>query len=177
MKTYIALLRGINVGGKNKILMAELRSLLVGMGLENVKTYIQSGNILFNAEDNTCVELETQINIAILSKFNLDVPVLVKTPEDLQHIFDSCPFSEEEKQNSYFMMLYSKPENNLVETVLEIEYQNERVNISGSCIYFYASHGYGRTKYNTNFFERKLKVTATARNYKTMLKLLELSHA
>ncbi|MEL0652794.1 DUF1697 domain-containing protein [Algibacter sp. TI.3.09] len=175
MRTYIALLRGINVGGNNKILMAELRDLLLNMGLKDVQTYIQSGNIIFNSEEGNASELEFQITEAIKKRFGLDVPVLVKTRDALKIIFDACPFSEEKKQKSYFSLLYTVPEVGLVNEVSSIEFENEEIEISPNCVYFYSSVGYGKTKYNNNFFERKLKVTATARNYKTIVKLLKLS--
>lgn len=175
MKTYIALLRGINVGGKKKVLMAELRDLLTDIGLKNVKTYIQSGNIIFNFEDKATIKLEEEISNAIQLHFGFDVPVLVKTHQELQQIFDTCSFSEEKKQKSYFSLLYSAPNEIVRDDISKTDYQNDTVEITQNCVYLYPALGYGKTKYNNNFFERKLKVTATARNYKTMLKLLELA--
>ena len=175
MEVYIALLRGVNVGGKNKILMAELRELFEVIGLLNVKTYIQSGNIVFTSKEKSCSQLEIQIKDAIQSRFNLDVPVLVKTKSDLQQVFNDCPFSEDKKQKSYFSMLYQVPNENLINEASKIKYENEEIVLASNCVYFYSSIGYGKTKYNNNFFERKLKVTATARNYKTMVKLLDLA--
>ena len=173
--TKIALLRGINVAGKNKIPMAELRTLLTNRGLEEVKTYIQSGNIIFKSLKISQSNLETKINKAIKSHFGLNVPVLVKSRQELQHIFDNCPFSEEKKVNSYFIMLTKKPNVDLVKEASQKTYENEEYVIHNDSIYFYAANGYGRAKFNLNYFERKLNVNATARNYKTMVKLLSLS--
>lgn len=175
MEVYIALLRGINVGGKNKILMAELREVLEAAGLLQVKTYIQSGNIIFASKEKSCSQLELQIKEAIQSHFSLDVPVLVKTKSGLQQVFNDCPFSEDKKQKSYFSMLYDVPNENFINEVSKIKYENEEIVLTPNCVYFYSTIGYGKTKYNNNFFERKLKVTATARNYKTMVKLLDLA--
>lgn len=175
MKTYIALLRGINVGGQKKIPMAGLCELLTISGLENVQTYIQSGNVIFQSSKENAQKLELIIHEAIKVHFGFEVPVLVKTDSELQGIFNDCPFSEEKTTNSYFILLYNTPDKDLVEKLSEINYPNEEIIISNNCIYFYSAIGYGRTKYNNNFFERKLKVTATARNYKTMAKLLSLS--
>ncbi|OBQ51642.1 hypothetical protein VQ01_15150 [Tamlana sp. s12] len=177
MKTYIALLRGINVSGQKKIPMAELRELLSGSGLENVQTYIQSGNVLFQSSEENLQKLELKIHQAIKSHFGFDVPVLVKTHEDLQCIFDGCPFSEEKKKNSYFTFLYESPQQEVIEVVSELSFPNEEFVITPECIYFYSAIGYGKAKCSNNFFERKLKITATARNYKTMVKLLALSEA
>lgn len=172
MNTYIALLRGINVSGQKKIPMAELRDLLSGVGLENVQTYIQSGNVLFQSSEENLQKLELKIHQAIASHFGFDVPVLVLSPEILQNIFDGCPFSEEKKKNSYFTFLYDTPKQEAINEVADLNFPNEEFAISSNCIFFYSATGYGRAKCSNNFFERKLKVTATARNYKTMVKLL-----
>lgn len=175
MNKYVGLLRGINVSGQKKIPMAELRALLTESGLSNVETYIQSGNVIFQSSESKQEKLELQIHNAIKSHFGFEVPVLVKTPEELNQIFNGCPFSEEEKINSYFMLLYDIPDKDLVKEISKISYPNETFVITDKSIYFYCSVGYGKAKCGNNFFERKLKITATARNYKTMVKLLSLS--
>jgi uncharacterized protein (DUF1697 family) len=174
MNRYIALLRGINVGGQKKIPMAELRELLSKSGLKNVQTYIQSGNVIFESSKKDIQKLELDIHNRIKKQFSFEAPVLVKIPKELLQIFDDCPFSEEMKMNSYFMLLYSMPDKNLVEEVAKMSNEDEEFVITNTCIYFYSSIGYGRTKFNNKFFERKLKTVATARNYKTMVKLLSL---
>ncbi|AUP80200.1 DUF1697 domain-containing protein [Flavivirga eckloniae] len=175
MQVYIALLRGINVSGQKKIPMAELRELLTNTGLKNVKTYIQSGNVIFKSPEKDNAKLELKIHQAIKTHFGFEVPILVKTPKELQQVFDECPFPEEKKTNSYFTLLYSIPDTALVKEAAEMSYPNEEFVITNNCIYFYCSIGYGKAKYNNNFFERKLKTTSTARNYKTMVKLLEMT--
>lgn len=175
MIKYIALLRGINVGGQKKIPMAELRALLTNVGLENVHTYIQSGNVIFQSSETDTSKLALKIQDTITSHFEFEVPVLVLKPEALQQIVDECPFPKQQKENSHFIMLYAAPENNLVDEVARLSYPNEVFLITNYCVYFHSFNGYGKTKFSNNFFERKLKVTATARNYKTMIKLLSLS--
>ncbi len=175
MKTYIALLRGINVSGQKKVPMAELRELLSNFGLKEVQTYIQSGNVIFKSAEKDIQKLEFKIHEVIKTHFGFEVPILVKIPEDLQHVFDNCPFPDEKKMNSYFTLLYSVPDIDLINEVAKISYPNEAFVITKDCIYFYCSTGYGKAKYNNNFFERKLKTTATARNYKTMVKLIAMS--
>ncbi|WP_406682705.1 DUF1697 domain-containing protein [Seonamhaeicola sp. MEBiC1930] len=175
MITYIALLRGINVSGQKKVPMAELRKLLTENRLKNVQTYIQSENVIFQSFDEDKSALETIIHDAIRSHFGFDVPVLVLTPLELKQIFNGSPFLQSEKEKSYFMFLYEKPEENLIKEVSQLNYPNEAFKITDNSIYFYCSTGYGKAKCSNNFFERKLKVTATARNYKTMLKLLSLT--
>lgn len=122
---YIALLRGINVSGHKKIPMAELHALLTGSGLENIQTYIQTGNVIFDAAASAEI-LKNQIEVAIKNHFGFDVPVLVITPKVLRQIFDDCPFSEEEKQNSYFSLLYDAPKQELIDAVAEIKYPTKK---------------------------------------------------
>lgn len=175
MNTYIALLRGINVSGQKKILMAELRELLTKLGLMNVRTYIQSGNVIFESNQKDTQKLELSIHESINKHYGFEVPILVLTSKDLQLIFNACPLDEKQKTESYFMLLYAVPDEKLVEEISKMSYEKERFFIINKCIYFHSSIGYGNSKFNNNFFERKLKVTATARNYKTMVKLLSLS--
>lgn len=175
MKTYIALLKGINVGGHKKVPMAGLRELLTKSGLEHVQTYIQSGNIIFQSIENNKQILALKIHESIKDKFGFEVPVLVKSNSELQQIFDDCPFVDEKKQNSYFTLLYKIPNKELVNIASEKVYEGEEYYIINDCIYFYCAKGYGRAKFNMNLFERKLETTGTARNYNTMLKLLSLS--
>ena len=175
MNTYIALLRGINVGGHKKVPMAELRELLSKSGFGNVQTYIQSGNVILESSEGQINSIEEQIKKVILDYFGFDVPVIVKTNDDLQAIFDTCPFTKEQKEKSYFIMLNKVPDMELIEDVEKLSYENEEFIIKNNCIYFYCSIGYGKTKFNMKTFERKLKVTGTSRNYRTMVKLLTLS--
>ena len=174
MKTYIALLRGINVGGHRKVPMASLREFLTKGGLQNVKTYIQSGNIIFQSTERTN-ELEGIIKKSIQDYFGFEVSVIVKTPEDLKTILDDCPFQKHQKEKSFFVILNRIPDVQLVAEVQKVSYENEEIIIKNDALYFYCSIGYGNSKFNMNTFERKLKVIGTSRNYNTMLKLLSLS--
>lgn len=174
MNTFIALLRGINVSGQKKIPMVELRNLLSDSGLKNVQTYIQSGNIIFHSSEESKIGLENTIQKAVLSHFGFEVPVLIRTELEIQNILDTCPFSEEKKMSGYFTLLHSAPKKSLIEETQVINYPNEEFHITNYCVYFFSSAGYGNAKCNNNFFEHKLKVRATTRNYKTMVKLLSL---
>jgi len=175
MNTYIALLKGINVGGHKKVPMADLRELLTKSGLKNVKTYIQSGNIIFQSSNKNVQNIEAIIQNAMTSHFGFEVSVLVRTRAHLQSIFNHCPFTDEKKIKSYFTMLHDTPEEALVKIASEKVYEGEAYHIIKDCIYFYCEKGYGQAKFNMNFFERKLKTIGTARNYNTMVKLLSMS--
>lgn len=175
MKTYIALLRGINVAGHKKIPMAELRALLEKSGMTNVQTYIQSGNVIFQSPENEIKKLEETIKKSLLNHFGFEVPVLVRTRQELLSIFNNCPFSEAQKEESYFIILSKIPKKDMIKEASQKTYPNDVYAIINDCIYLICANGYGRAKFNLGYFENKLKVNATARNYKTMIKLLALS--
>lgn len=173
MQTYIAFLRGINVGGHKKLKMADLKLMMEGLGFRDVITYIQSGNVIFSSEDAN--GLSEIISKEIEKKFGWQVPVLVKTADAIAQILKDCPFEETKKAEAYFMLLASQPETKLMEAVHEISYPNEEFVLTTECAYIFYSKGHGNEKLNNNFFEKKLKVSATTRNYRTLAKLIELA--
>ena len=172
MYRYIALLRGINVGGHRKLPMTELRSLLESLGYSNVKTYIQSGNAVFSSEEE--VEGST-IAKAIEEKFGYDVPVLLRTPLEIAQILKDCPFPKEKKEKGYFGLLYKPPTAKAIETTRSFSFSNEEFVITPQCVYLFFHDGYGKSKMPGNFFEKNLEVPVTTRNFRTMMKLLELA--
>ena len=100
---------------------------------------------------------------------------IIKTNDELKTIFDACPFTKEKKGKSYFTILHSIPNSELVEIASKKVYEGEEYLIINDCIYYFYEKGYGQAKFNMNLFERKLKTASTSRNYRTMLKLLSLS--
>jgi uncharacterized protein (DUF1697 family) len=173
MNTYIAFLRGINVGGHKKILMEDLRNLLESAGFDNVQTYIQSGNVIFKSSANAS-SCEQLIGELIARKYGWEVPVIIKEPVEISEILKKCPFSGEKKEKSYFTLLSSPLDEESIRELLELNNQKEELYIKGSCVYFW-SENYSGSRFNNNFLERRLKVNATARNYWTILKLIDLS--
>jgi len=151
MNTYLALLKGINVGGHKKVPMAELRELLNKSGFKNVQTYIQSGNVILQSSKNSILEIESDIEKSIIDYFGFEVSVLVKTRQDLKRIFDNCPFSEDKKKASYFMMLHDYPNDDLVKEASEKVYEGEEYQILNNCIYYFCEKGFGKAKFNVNF--------------------------
>lgn len=176
MKTYIALLRGINVSGQKKILMADLRKLLSEVGLQNAQTYIQSGNVVFESDVENRTILEEKIYEVILSNYGFEVPILVTSGENLSSVLDNNPFAQEDPKKQYFVLLKSNPEVSLVDKLNKIEYQNEDFHITNECVYLACHKGGGNAKLNNNLIERKLKVQATTRNLRTMQKLVEMAN-
>ena len=175
MTSYVALLRGVNVSGKHKISMLQLRERLNKLGFSNVQTYIQSGNVVFQSTLKDKAVLRAKIEEEINSFFGFKIPVLVLSRANLKQLFNACPFEPNIKENSYFTMLFSNPEPTLVNALLKLSFPEEDLKILTNVVYVYCEKGYGSAKLNTNFLEQKLHVNATTRNYKTMLKLLSLS--
>ncbi|NAY92073.1 DUF1697 domain-containing protein [Muricauda sp. JGD-17] len=176
MQTYVALLRGINVSGQKKILMPDLKATFENIGLKRVVTYIQSGNIVFESTSSNIKELETSVHRAILRDFGFDVPILVMAANDIVSILESNPFAEEkEKKGLYFVLLKETPNKERVSKFNNLKFEDEEYYIISTCVYLNCKAGYGKAKLNNNLIERKLKVEATTRNWKTMQKLLELA--
>ena len=136
--------------------------------MQDVTTYIQSGNVLFRSDSADVSGLEQMIKTAILEYFGYDVPVFVRTAKDIKDIMEACPFPQEKKEQSYFSLLHRPPGDEEMAFAQTLSHPNEEFHITGKCIYFFCESGYRNIKYDNNFFERKLKVTATSRNYKTM---------
>ena len=118
--------------------------------------------------------MEFRIQNEIERHFGFRAPILVKTASEIESILACCPFTEEIKERSYFTLLNIIPNEELIKSTSQETYKNEVFVIKSNCVYFYSNAGYGKAKCNNNFFERKLKVAATTRNYKIMLKLLSL---
>lgn len=175
---YVALLRGINVGGNNKIKMADLKLVLTQLGLSSVRTYIQSGNVIFDVEESSKSQLEHLIANGIKEHFKIDVPVIVKTREELVVIIENNPFTDSndlESNKVYFVMLKNLPEPKHIDIMNGFGFENETFLYTTGCVYLRCGLGAGKAKCNNNFFESKLKVVATTRNYRTLTKLIELS--
>lgn len=174
MTTYIALLRGINVGGHKKFTKAQQLEMLLGLGYDNTKVYLHTGNWIFETSERK-EAIAQHISEAIQAQFGWKLPILVLPLSEIETIFQDCPFSEEKKKNSYFIILSEQPNEALVKEVALIQYPNEEVVIKNRCIYFYSANGYGRTTFNMNTYEKKLNVQATSRNYNTMTTIIGMA--
>lgn len=176
MKTYIAFLRGINVSGQKKIKMVDLRTSLQKQGLENVRTYIQSGNVILEAPSGNPKELEFTIEKAIEDDFGFKVPVLIKTPKQVQDILDDNPFDgTNNPKGLYFALIHNIPSNELVASFQKMRFDHEEFYYTTDCVYLNCKLGAGKAKLNNNLIENKLKVIATTRNLNTMKKMIALA--
>ena len=173
MDSWIAILRGINVSGVKKVPMAELRGLLAEAGLVNLKTYIQSGNLVFNSHQEQG-KIKLLIEEAIQNHFGFKVPTQVISENDFNSIVSNCPASYKDTNKLYVTFLSSPPKPDLVDSIPDSSNPKEMFQVSPRAVYVYCPDGYGKTKINNVFFESKLKVIATTRNWKTCQKLLEM---
>ena len=180
MKTYIALLRGINVSGKNSLKMVDLKQLFMDLKFHNVLTYIQSGNVLFQSNKTDCRNIEIQITKAIAQQFNYSINVLVINKQTLEAIFQQNPFKQRpaiDISKLHVTLLNNQPDSKNITQLENLQLtNNDEYQILGKSIYLYCPNGYGKTKLTNNFFEKKIKTSATTRNWKTITKLLELSN-
>lgn len=178
-KTYITLLRGINVSGHKTILMDDLKGLFEKMDFEDVKTYIQSGNIIFGTgEDFTDGELQQRIQQAITGKYNFFVPVFIRSREEMVNILENNPFLKEKDINPDFLhatFLSESPRQSDREAISKYDFSPDRFYLIRNEAYLYCPQGYGNTKISNLFFENRLKVNATTRNWKTVIKLVDLA--
>jgi uncharacterized protein (DUF1697 family) len=176
MNKRIAILRGINVGGKRKILMTDLKSMCKKLELKNVKTYIQSGNLIFNS-DRQNSDLENNLERAILENFGFEVPVIVRTEKELESAINNNPFFDKDSdiKQLHLTFLKEKPCQENVDKILTYNYEPDEFKIKDKDTFIFCSGKYHQSKLTNNFFEKQLMVGATTRNWKTVMKLLELS--
>ncbi len=178
MNTYITMLRGVNMTGHNTIKMTRLAEMFRQLGYSDAETYIQSGNIVFSCRNSRIDEVSSAIRKAILSEFSLDIAVITRTPDEIKKIIAVNPFLEEpgfDPSKMAVVFLELKPSEEQILKVAGIDYPPDKFRIIGSEIYIYCPNGFGKTKLYTNFFEAKMKVTGTARNWTTVNKLLEMA--
>jgi len=180
MIEYIALLRGINVSGQKLIKMAELKLMFEKLGFKNVETYIQSGNVVFSSKEKNTVSILEVIKSNLFKSFGFEVDVQVLDVEKFKHITQNHIFldgNQDKTKAIYYTLLSEKPAIELTLELNKLNQTTEFFKIEDEVVYCFYPNGYGSSKWNNVFFEKKLKVSCTTRNYNTMYKLVELSKA
>ena len=175
METYIALLRGINVGGHRKILMKDLKDVLHSIGLENCLTYIQSGNIVFNTSASDTNAIASKISTEIKKHFNFDVPTIAVTLNELVAINQENTFAGEETKQLYYTFLSSSPKKEDADKFSALKFDNTQFELRKKCVYLCFNTKVSDSKLSNNLIENRLKVNATTRNWKTVQKLLTIA--
>jgi uncharacterized protein (DUF1697 family) len=179
MTTYISILRGINVSGQKLIRMTDLEKLYEGLGFSDIITYIQSGNVIFRTGIiYSARELSAIIEEVIQQKYGFNVPVIIRTLEEMKAIIESNPFQKGSgniPEKLYITFLDEKPQFTNIEKINHFDYLPDKFIIIEREVYLDCAGGYGTTRLSNTFFENKLKVKATTRNWNTVNKLVELA--
>jgi uncharacterized protein (DUF1697 family) len=175
-QSWIALLRGVNLGSRNKVPMAGLRSVMSDIGAEDVQTYVQSGNVVFRstlARD----ELARRIVRELGARFGVDADVVLCTKAELKRIVDGNPFASDEAEPTrlHVTFLAEAPERGRAADLERDEFEPDRFHVTRAAVYLHTPDGYGRSKLSNTYFERKLGVRATTRNWRTVTTLAELA--
>jgi uncharacterized protein (DUF1697 family) len=177
MPRYIALLRGINVGGNKKVPMAALRTVLEGLGCTGVATLLQSGNAVLTSKEKSAPRVAAQIEKAILAEVGFDVSVVIRTRDEWADVIRRNPMPGAEKDASRFVVfaLSKAPDPKRIAELDAKKYLPDEMVFSGRELYVRFPKGMGRSKLFTLLSGPKLGVVATARNWRTVTKLLALA--
>jgi uncharacterized protein (DUF1697 family) len=170
---HVALLRGINVAGKNLLPMKDLVALFEKAGCADVQSYIQSGNLVFTAPSALLKRLPAAVQKAIADRFDLDVPVVLRSAAELEAVVDANPFGAVEGVHVAF--LADRPGAAAVAALDPARSPPDRFLVRGREIYLHCPNGLGRSKLTNQWFDSKLATVSTLRNWKTVLKLRDLS--
>jgi uncharacterized protein (DUF1697 family) len=177
MTTYVSLFRGINVGGHQTIRMDELKDLHESLGLKDVVTYIQSGNVVFTSDDADPAHLPRHIEDGFAKKFGFHVKVMVRTSAELRDIIANNPFQNQPlKESKWVLVLFlaTRPERTALEDLQKTYVGPEELCLIGQELYIYYTNGIGRSKLTGTLIEKKLKTSGTGRNWNTVLQLQKM---
>jgi uncharacterized protein (DUF1697 family) len=174
--TYVALLRGINLGSHNKIAMPRLRELFEGLGAEDVSTYVQSGNVVFSGSGGAG-KLGKAIEKQIEKELGLGVDVLLRTPAQLTKIVAANPFAkrQEDPTKLHVTFLAETPTGSRARELEQGDFGSDELRVVGQEVFLHCPDGYGRSRLSNTFFEKQLGVRGTTRNWRTVTKLAELA--
>ena len=178
MTTQIALLRAVNVGGTGKIAMTDLRSFFSELGFGDVRSLLQTGNIVFDSDARAGAELETFLEEEARGRLGLDTSFLIRTPGEWEAAIKANPFTEATRDNPahlLVMALKDAPDTAAVKALEAAISGQERIHASGRQLYIDYRDGIGRSKLTNVLIERKLGTRGTARNWNTALKIAGLA--
>lgn len=179
--SYVALLRGINVGGKNKVPMQTLRELLTGLECTNIRTHLQSGNAVFDHPRAAPADLAASLEARITAELGLDIRCLVRDGAGLQRVVDGNPFTMEGIDPSRFLVTFlsGPPDQARLTAIDSPAYAPDEFRLADrkapTEIYSHLPNGIHTSKLALQFTDKKLGVTATARNWNTVLKLTAMA--
>jgi len=171
---YITLLRGVNVGGV-VLKMEDFKKVLEYIGCRNVKTYIQSGNAVFEHSESNKRKMEAEIAFELQIRVKVTTVAIVLGKEELRGIVEAHPLAYlGNEKNLYVTMLAHEPDREDIEALMGTMNDVDRHEVRHRAVYSYYGNGYGTSKRTNNFLEKMLKVSATTRNWATMKKIMEM---
>lgn len=176
MPDYVAMLRGVNVTG-HYVKMEQLRGLCIRLGFQKVETYVQSGNIVFEAKTGNPALLSKRISGSILESFGFETPVIIRTSNEMENVVANNPFLKEKDVDSsklHVTFLREAVPKGSMKTLEKLATSQDRFYPASREIYLYCPEGYGRTKLSNNAIEKAVSVTATTRNWRTTNTLLDM---
>jgi uncharacterized protein (DUF1697 family) len=180
MQKLISFLRGVNMTGHNSIRMADLSELYKNLGFSDAVTFIQSGNVIFSSAGKaTSADIAEKIEKGILDSFSYKIPVMIRTLPEMEDLLSSNPFLKEEKFDPAKMaviFLHEIPLDINIQNIINVDYPPDKFKIIGKEIFIFCPNGFGRTKLYTTFFEKKINVKGTARNWKTITTVFDLAN-
>ncbi len=178
MPIYVAMLRGINVSGQKTIKMETLRVSFEALGFRRVRSYVQSGNVIFEATKASSDNLSKNVGEKILSDFGFSVPLILRTSGEMKKIVSDNPFLKEKEVDDsklHVTFLSEPPARAALAELAALNGTPDEFRVKDREVYLYCPNGYGRTKLSNTAFEKLLSVDATTRNWKTVNKLVEMS--
>jgi len=174
---YIALLRGINVGGKRKLKMADLRASVSKIGFTEVSTYIQSGNLFFSAEEKDSAILEELLAKHLLKEYTYEIPIIIRTAEEFENIQSKNSFLNViDLKQLNLIFLKEQPAQEQLKAFQSLEFTSEELKFEGKHLFVHYTQGVRNSKLSNNLIEKKLNTKATTRNWKTVIKIGDLLH-
>ncbi len=177
MPIYVAFLRAINVGGRNIIKMSALKECLETIHLKHIQTFLQSGNVVFETELEDTEKLQILIQHAIEFVFSINIPVIVRTMEEMEIILASNPFdgfSALPKEKIFINYLQNTPTETTLASLKPIDAKGDIFKIEDKNIFIFCENPYNETKLQNNFFEKKLLTFSTTRNFNTSNEILNI---
>ena len=174
---YVALLRGVNVGGKNKLPMADLRDIFTAAGCAVVQTYIQSGNVVFEAAQDLAGWVPEIVTRAIRQQFDYEIPVVARSSDELQQVAASSPFDTSGDPRFLHVAFLEDTSAEAVSRLDPERFPPDAFAVRGRNVYLHYPNGVARSKLTNDYLAAQLQTTSTMRNWRTVLTLLEMVDA
>ena len=176
-ETYVALMRGLNVGSNNRLPMVELRAIFDELGCASVESYIQSGNVIFEATPALAKKMPSQVQTLLAERYGYRLPVILRTHAELSILQAQNPFAApgQEVKYTHLMCLAREPDAAQCATLERERFAPDSFEVRGKDVYLYYPNGTARSKLTNAYFDKKLNTTSTVRNWNTLTKLVERS--